>query len=188
MWHPLVWYWVAAYRKSVAGLLAMCVVPMLRVAIWMISGLAKFGCLWPAMLLGKSLRGVTVFLILNIVIIVVGVLTMYPIEHFVGSMASFVDKCLCETFKTAAVANVLLEVRGSTFSYRLLLRPDEILKLLDLCFHPVKLLHVFLDVEVWEVILFANWLQSLRVGIGGNELCQAEIRLERDESGCMILS
>jgi len=50
----------------------------------------------------------------------------------------------------------------------LFLGEDKILELLQLCSHPVQLVHLMLNVEVWLLILLSNRQQTFGIGVCGD--------------------
>jgi hypothetical protein len=144
-------------------------VPMLRWSASVVPRLAMLGLLRPIRFFERWLWKMPELFFVNFVMTVftmVTVVTMDLVEGVVCSFSSLVNNCLGKTLQTVAVLHVLLEVCLSVFRNGLLLDPDKILELLELCSHPVQFVHFLLDAELWELtILIAHRLKAPWIGI-----------------------
>ena len=96
---------------------------------------------------------------------------LIPTDLSVQSMcclSSFIAYCLCDTLQAVAVLNIGLEMVICVFGNSVLLHLDEMFQFPELCTHVVKLVNLFVDVEMRCFRTLAKWLKSFGIWIGHN--------------------
>jgi len=96
----------------------------------------------------------------------------------VGGTLSLFGNCLEEALEAIAFFDLLFEVVVSVHANSVLLLGDQIGKFLHLGFHPLQLGDVILHVVLGGLVILVKWLQSLRVGVGGDGVGDGEVRLD----------
>jgi hypothetical protein len=96
----------------------------------------------------------------------------------VSGMLSLFSNCLEKTLEAIAFFDLWFEAVRSVDANGMLLLEDQICELLQLGFHPLELGNIILDAPLRELVLLINWLQRLRVGVGGDLVGNGEVCLD----------
>jgi hypothetical protein len=96
----------------------------------------------------------------------------------VSSILRLLGNCLGEALEAVTFFDFLFDVLRSVLTDRLFLLEDQILKLLELGLHPMEFNNIVFDTILRKVDILSDWLKSLRVRVGSNQVGDCEVRLD----------
>ena len=117
------------------------------------------------------------------------VVRLNPVECILRGLLGFVEHNLGETFEAVTILDLLLAVCRIVLSDSLLLCPDEMLELLNLCFQRAQIVHILFNLRLWEVLIFmTNAVKAVCVGVCDNVVWDGKISLDLEDLGRADLS